>query len=417
MPSLNNTGDKPMPLEGIRVVEYGVFHAGPGASAILGDLGAEVIKIEEGKGDPERYWTETGGFDFAMPNGESIMHQISNRNKKGIWLDIKKEKGRKVLNRLVEASDVFVTNLRQSTKAALGIEYAAISEINPRIIHANVSGYGPEGPMSDYGAFDPLGQAQSGMMFVTGSEEPILLNLAVLDQTTAIAASHAILTALLHRERAGVGQELHISLYGTGIWFLYTNMVMNGCLSVPQIAWDRSKHSPLRNAFRCKDGKWIVTTHHLAEKYWPILCEVTGRSDLPDDPRFVDSARRRENCPDLIAIFDEIFAAKARDEWMGIFRAHGLLFSPAQQIEDVLNDPQALVNGYVVDFEHPALGKVKVPGYPVYFGANRADTCGVAPAIGEHTDLIMDQMGYSGEEIQVLKREGIIRASDRDPDP
>jgi crotonobetainyl-CoA:carnitine CoA-transferase CaiB-like acyl-CoA transferase len=248
--SSNNTMKKPMPLEGIRVVEYAVFHAGPGASAILGDLGAEVIKIEEGTGDPERYWIAVGGLDLSLPNGESIWFQISNRNKKGIYLDIKKEEGREIFLRLVKDADVFLTNLRKSTKESLGIDYATMARINPRIIHANVSGFGPEGPLSDLGAYDPMGQAQSGMMFATGKEEPALINLGVLDQATAIAASHAILTALFVRERHGVGQEVHVSLYSTGLWLLYSNIVMMGGLSVdPNDGWNRSLNSPLRNRF------------------------------------------------------------------------------------------------------------------------------------------------------------------------
>ena len=152
---------KEKPLDGIKVVEYGVFHAGPGGGAILGDLGAEVIKVENAAGDPLRHWTSVAGFDFSIGPNESLMHEISNRNKKAICLDIKTEEGKVVLHRLVEEADVFLTNLRKSTKKKLGIDYASLLKINPRIIHANVSGFGPEGPMADMGAFDPLGQAWS----------------------------------------------------------------------------------------------------------------------------------------------------------------------------------------------------------------------------------------------------------------
>ena len=188
--------DKPGPLEGIKVVEYGVFHAGPGCGAILGDLGADVIKIESGIGDPERYWTNVAGMDLTFENGASAIFEATNRNKKGIYLDIENAKGRDIFNRLVKEADVFLTNLRKSTKSVLGIDYGAISQINPGIIHANVSGYGPEGPMSDVGAFDSMGQASTGMMFVTATPEPAILRLGIMDQATAIAASHAILTAL-----------------------------------------------------------------------------------------------------------------------------------------------------------------------------------------------------------------------------
>jgi crotonobetainyl-CoA:carnitine CoA-transferase CaiB-like acyl-CoA transferase len=406
----NNENQKLMPLKGVRVVEYAVFHAGPGAGAILGDLGAEVIKIEEGTGDPERFWNTVGGMDLSLPNGESIWFQISNRNKKGICLDIKKEKGREIFHRLVKEADIFITNLRKSTKASMGLDYATISRINPKIIHANVSGYGPEGPFSDLGAYDPMGQARSGMMFTTGKEDPALINLGVLDQATAIAASHAILTALFFRERHGTGQEVHVSLYSTGLWLLYGNMLMMGGLSIdPNIEWSRSLNSPLRNRFCCKDGNWIIGTHHPEDKYWPSFCEATGQTAILRDPRFADDVCRVENCPELVAIFDKVFATKTRDEWMDIFRKHGLMFSPVQRLNEVFTDPQALINDYIVDFEDPALDKLKIPGYPIHFSKNRAGTRSFAPTLGEHTDLIMSQSGYTNEEIQRLKEEEVIR--------
>ena len=397
-----------MPLEGIRVVEYGVFHAGPGAGAILGDLGAEVIKIEEGRGDPERYWNNAGGVDFSMPDGESFMFHISNRNKRGIHLDIRKEKGRLIFHRLIEGADVFLSNLRKSTRNALGIDYETLSRVNPRIIHAGVSGYGPEGPDSDLGAFDPMGQARSGMMFVTGNEAPILQNLAVLDQATAISLSHAIITALFFRERQGVGQEVHVSLLSAGMWLQYTNMMMKGCMGIDQISSNRFRNSPLRNCFCCKDGKWIVGTHH-DERHWALMCEATGQTGLLKDPRFSEDAGRRARCPELIRLFDQAFATKTRDEWMDILLARGLMFCPVQSIQDVFKDPQALVNDYVVDFDHPVLGKVKIPGYPVHFSAARAGTRSAAPALGEHMDSILRQMGFTDGEIQDLKSEGVIR--------
>jgi hypothetical protein len=220
MENNKGAGNQNFPLEGLLVVEYGVFHAGPGASAILGDLGAEVVKIEDLTGDPERYWTKLAGMDMTMPNGESAMFQFSNRNKRSICLDINPAEGRGVFEKLVARADVFLTNLRRSTKKKLGIDYETLRSINSRMIHANVSGYGPKGFMSDMGAFDPLGLARSGMMFATGSPEPKALHIGILDQATAIAASHAMMTALFVRERTGRGQEVHVSLYSVGQWLM-----------------------------------------------------------------------------------------------------------------------------------------------------------------------------------------------------
>jgi crotonobetainyl-CoA:carnitine CoA-transferase CaiB-like acyl-CoA transferase len=401
---------KSMPLAGIKIVEYGVFHAGPGSTAILGDLGADIIKIESGFGDPERYWTKVAGIDMAMPNGESIMHEISNRNKRGIYLDIKTEKGREIFHRLVKDSDVFMTNLRKTTKQKLGIDYETLSKINPKIIHANVSGYGPEGPMSNIGAFDPLGQARSGLMFATGSSEPAMLHLGVLDQSTAIAASHAILTALLVKERQGIGQEIHVSLYSTALWMQHPNMVLASVLSVnPCVTGIRTQHSPLRNRFQCKDGNWIIGTHHPEEKYWSTFCRVMGKEALLEDRKYTDEAGRPVTSAELIEIFDTAFLEKSRDQWMEVFQPLGLMFCSVLHVKEIEKDPQAIVNDYVVPFDHPSLGKINIPGYPIHFSESKAGTRFSAPGIGEHTKEILEEIGYSLEEIEGLKEQEVVK--------
>lgn len=398
------------PLDGIRIVEYGVFHAGPGANAILGDLGAEVIKIETASGDPERYWTNVAGFDLSLKNGESIIFEASNRNKKGICLDIQKKKGREIFDRLIQEADVFLTNLRGSTQKRLNIDYETLAEINPQIIYAGVSGYGRLGSMSDLGAFDPLGQARSGMMFVTGTSEPAMIHLGILDQATAITVSHAILTALLFRERKGIGQEVHVSLYSTALWMQYINLLLTSVLSInPCITADRTRHSPLRNRFRCRDGKWILGTHHPEEKYWTTFCKATGQSGLLDDQRYTNESGGPVNFVELNRIFDEVFATRSRDEWMDIFQAHGLMFCSVQQIQEVPDDPQALANGYLMPFTHPDQGEITIPGYPVQFSNCQAGTRSAAPKLGEHTDLVLQNLGYSGHEIEKLKKGRVIQ--------
>lgn len=405
----NERQQETLPLEGITVVEYGVFHAGPGGGAILGDLGADVIKIEAPIGDAIRFWTKVGDVDMSGPSGNSLTFEVSNRNKRNICLNINTDKGREVLHRLVEKADVFLTNLRKSTKTKLGVDYAAIRKINPKIIHASVSGYGQEGPMQDIGAFDPLGQACSGMMFATGAETPAPLHIGILDQATAITLSHAIITALLARERKGIAQEVHVSLYGTALWLQHINLMLANTLKInPCVSSDRSKHSPLRNVFCCKDGRWVMCTHHPEEKYWETFCRLMGTPELATDPNFTDENGRPKNVSELNARFDEIFLTRTLDEWMADFMANHLMFAPIQRIMEVENDPQALSNGFVRPADYPGFGEIGVPGYPVYFSECQPEIHRRAAEKGEQTDEIMAGLGFDAETVAALKKEGVI---------
>lgn len=402
----------PGPLAGVRIVECAVWHAGPGASAILADMGAEVIKVETLAGDPERSQVSLGALDFASIDDPewSFLFELSNRNKKGICLDINTAKGREIFTRLIETADVFLTNLRKTTKPKLGIDYASIAALNPRIVHANVSGFGPEGAMSDVGAFDPMGQAISGMVFLTGPDEPVLLQSVILDQMTAIAASHAILSALFVRERHGTGQEVHVSLYGSAIWLMHSNMLAAGIFKEnPMTQWDRSRNSPLRNCFKCSDGKWLMGTNHPEQKFWPQFCRVTEQPQLEHDRRYATLQARAEHAPELVEFYDQLFMSRTRDEWIELLQSAGLMFAPVQHLDEVLRDPQALANDYIVDFEHPRLGSIKMPGYPVQFSANDAGTHAPAPRLGEHTQLVLADLGYSAEQFEQLRQEQVVK--------
>jgi crotonobetainyl-CoA:carnitine CoA-transferase CaiB-like acyl-CoA transferase len=248
------------------------------------------------------------------------------------------------------------------------------------------------------------------MMFVTGSPEPKMLHMGLLDQATSIALSHAVITALFVRERRGIGQEVHVSLYSTALWIQYANLLLSNLLSTdPSVTTTRYHHSPLRNAFCCGDGGWILGTHHPEERYWQSFCEATGKSELLDDPHFTDELGRPIHYAELIEIFDQVFATRTRDEWMEVFQERGLMFCSVQHISEVTSDPQALANDYVVPFDHPTLGTVKLPGYPVTFSACHAGTRRAAPSLGQHTDEVLREIGYEDSEMETLREEGVIK--------
>lgn len=257
--------------------------------------------------------------------------------------------------------------------------------------------------MSDLGAFDPLGLARSGMMFVAGKDEPLLIHIGILDQATSIALSHAIITALFVRERRGIGQEIHVSLFGTGQWLMHPTLMIGNLLSVePVIHHDRKEHSPLRNFFRCRDGEWIIGAHHPEEKYWERFCAASGQLHLISNPRYESLELRAAHSAELVEYFDDVFSRKTRDEWMEIFLKAGLMFCSIQHADEVKKDPQAIVNQYSVDFDDPDLGKIQIPGFPIHYSACSAGTRSLAPKLGEHTSEVLLQHRYTESEIEAL---------------
>ncbi len=400
------------PLEGIRVLELGMFHAGPGGAAILGDLGAEVIKIEQpGEGDPIRKLKRVGSVVFELQGGDSIWNEAANRSKKSVTINLNKAKGREAIYRLVSKADVFIATLRRPALEKMKISYPDLAKINPKLIYAHVSGFGPKGPDRNAGAFDYQGQGRSGMMYSVGEPQmtPLVSQFGIVDQTTSIMVSHAIITALLARERSGIGQEVHISLLGTALFMLYCNVTtaLIGGFEIPR--HQRSTEYAMRNYYKCADDKWLIMTLPPFEKYWQALCPALGHPELENDERFDTTEKRFDNSSQLIVLLDEIFASRPREEWLNILTQHDLPVSPVHRLTELKDDPQILENDYIVDFEHPRLGKIKIPGYPVHFSESWAGTTTCAPQLGEHTEAVLAEIGgYSHQEITEMSAEGVI---------
>jgi len=400
------------PLKGIRVLELGIFQVGPSAACILGDMGAEVIKIEPPGGDLQRHLVQLYTPSLGLPNGSNMYFETLNRNKKSIALDLTKESAREVVYRLVRTADVFIQNYRRGVAERLGVDYATLSRHNPRLVYASATGYGPRGEDSYRPGIDPIGQARSGLMMAVGEPDmpPVFVREGLVDQTTSITMVYGILAALLERERTGEGQEVNVSLLGSVMSLMVLNFavaLMRG-RELPRIP-RRAARNPLFNYYRCADGKWLMLALFDANRFWPDFCRLVGLEELENDPRFKDFESRAEHCEELIEILDRLFASRPREEWLEILGRHpDFVFSPVNTVTEAAQDPQARANDYVVEFDHPELGRIRMPGFPVTFGRTPCALRSRAPKLGEHTEEVLRELGYSEGEILKLRREGAI---------
>ncbi len=404
------------PLEGIRVLNWTQFTPSS-AGAILGDLGADVIKIEHPqRGDAYRGMAAMYGEAMSMVGGRHAGFEAINRNQRSITLNLKSERGRQLLYRLVQKADVFITNFDEEVAKSLGADYDNVSQVNPTIIYAVSSNYGPRGPWAGRRGFDQTAQAHSGLMYAMGERdfpEPVQTVGGICDQMTATVLALGILAALVARERYGIGQRIDVSLFGS---MLHLQAIGLSVASLRGRSWARHSRTrtrnPLTNHYRCADGKWIMFAEIQADRFWPEFCRALGLEHLEKDPRFATAmGGRRQNAEELIRILDETLAQKPRDEWLRIFEEQKVRFaySPVQDYQEVLHDPQALENGYLVDFHHPVAGQVRLVGHPVHYSKTPARIQREAPEFGQHTEEVLNQLlGLSWEEIAQLREEGAI---------
>ena len=401
-----------MPLEGCRVIDWTIWQQGPVCSAMLGDLGADVIKIEERiGGDPGRGMAKMSGIDMAdKPN---FYFEANNRNKRGITVDLKKPEGREIVYRLVETADVFVQNFRQGVAERLGLGYADLKQRNPRLIYATATGYGPLGPESGDPSFDQLGLARSGIMFAAGEPDmpPLAIAGGIADQMGAIMLAYGVLAALLARERFGVGQAIDGSHLGS-------MMALQGLSVSARLMWGfaiprmprKYQANPLWNHYQCQDGRWICLGMLQPDRYWTDFTRAIGQPELATDERFVDLRVRAANAGAAIEILDAAFATKPLAEWMKILRAGGdFIFCQVNAVDDLPDDPQVKANDYVVDFDHPRFGPTQVIGLPVQLSETPGSIRRPAPEFGEHTEEILTEvLGYSWEQVGELKDREVI---------
>lgn len=399
-------------LEGIRVVDWTVWHQGPFSTALLTDLGAEVIHIEQrGQGDPLRGLKRGLGIPMDV-KGRHLVFEDVNYSKKGIALDLEKPQGRKIVQQLVKKSDVFVTNIRKKAIEKYGLDYESLSKDNPQLVYALATGFGTKGPEAEAPLLDLSAMARSGIMFSAGLEgtPPTPVGVTVGDRIGGIFLSYGILAALLARQRTGEGQKIEASLVGSLIALQgvpVASTLIHGS-DFPRMNRDAAAN-PLYNFYQCQDGEWIALGMLQSDRYWQSFCQVIGMPELEKDPRFQDFVARQKNSRELVKILDKVFVTKKFEEWEGILRAGDFIFSKINKLSDLAKDPQILANGYITDWAHPAMGPIKCIGYPIEFSKSPLTPRAAAPEIGQDTEQVLaDICGYSWEEIGELKKQEVI---------
>lgn len=411
------------PLENIKVVELATMAAAPMAGRLLADWGADVIHVEHPvTGDPWRTWLTQGGLELP-PKLSYHFWENYNRNKRSLTLDISQEKGLKVLYKLIEDADVFLTNRRPYELVKYHLKYEDLSRLNKRLIFGSLTGFGRKGPDKDAPGQDTIAfWARTGFMYQLqqrGTAPPSsgYRTLAAGDKTSAMTMACGILLALLAREQSGVGQEVDVSLLNTGIFTqVPLALHLGGYEEIYEtqeeyeagLRREREDVSPLHISFETRDRRWLQLSLAPSDRYWPQFCRAIGMENLERDPRFDSIESRIENQPALLKILEEMFLTGTLAEWVGQFEGVDLLWSPIKSPKEVLQDPQVLANDYIVPFNHPEFGDINVIANPIKHSKTPATLRTPAPEFSQHTEEILLELGYTWEDIEELSAEGTI---------
>jgi crotonobetainyl-CoA:carnitine CoA-transferase CaiB-like acyl-CoA transferase len=399
------------PLDGITVLDLTRHMAGPFATQMLSDYGAEVIKVESAPhGDPSR---RTG---TAFVGDESGLFLIWNRGKRSLALDTRSDAGRSVLRRLAERADVLIENYRPGTAAEMGLDFETLQQTNPRLIYVALSAFGGSGPWAEDPGTDPVVQAMSGVMSVTGEPDggPLLVGVPIADYSGAMNAVQAILLGLLARDRNGEGQFIEISMLSALMSSLTTRLA-SYWFGGEEPGRHGSEHSVVApyQAFRTADG-WAVAGVWGAGDAWPRFCEAIDRTDLVEHPDFADNPRRVANREALNALLHPIFASRTTAEWRDRFHDARALFGPVHTIPEAVAQEQVAHSGLVTGVEHPTLGEIPALKPPIELSRTPGEIASPPPLLGEHSAEILVEAGYDDGEIRELIAAGVIRIASAD---
>ena len=390
-------------LSGYRVLDLSILVQGPQAAAMLHDLGAEVTKIELPEvGDLGRWLT------VAIDDDRSPYVEANNRGKRSVTLDLRTAGGKRALMRLVEAVDILIHNFVPGTVEEWGIDYDALKKINPSLIYAAGSTFGPQGPNSQREGADMVGQAEGGVVSVTGHDDghPTIVGAVIGDHFGAQNLITGILAALVHRERTGVGQRVDVSLVGSAIFAQSSEMTYT-MLSGKSPGRPNNNHPILRGlVHRCPTSDGYIYLLGIPEHLWNDFALCLDREDLVDDPRFATLVPALEDVETLRTIIDDVFPSRTTEEWEQRLRSAGQRYGRVKTYEEVVSDDTNLANGYIVQVEHPTYGSISVVGNPIGMSETPTRVGVVAPELGEHTEEVLLEAGFTWEEIDQMRTDG-----------
>jgi crotonobetainyl-CoA:carnitine CoA-transferase CaiB-like acyl-CoA transferase len=393
------------PLEGIRVIDLTRVLAGPYCTQALADAGADVVKVEEpGRGDDTRGW----GPPFL--NGESAYFLSVNRGKRGLTLNLKHERGRAILWRLLEGADVLIENFRPGALDRLGFSWDELRRRLPRLVYASISGYGPDGPWGGRPGYDAVVQGEGGLMSVTGPEggDPCKVGASVADVVAGMTAFQGILLALLRRERTGEGARVDVSLLESLLSIL-TYQASAHLLAGEEPRRLGNRHPSLApyETFAAADGHVIVGVG--SEPLWRAFCDALGRHELSADPRFATNRLRVESYGALRAELAPLLAARPVAHWLERFEAAGVPCGRVRSVPEALEGPQVAARGLLLELAHPRAGRSRYVGSPIHLDGAGRGSLRPPPLLGEHTDEVLsERLGLGGEEVAALRRDGIV---------
>lgn len=395
----------PRALQGLKVLDMSRQLAGPGCAMMLGDLGADVIKIERaGVGDETRAW----GPPFV--NGESAYFLCTNRNKRSLTLNLKDDRGAAIARRLAEQSDVMIENFRIGRLTEMGLGYEDLKPKNPGLIYCSISGFGHTGPDQNLPGYDFMIQARGGFMSITGEPEghPTKVGVAIADIAAGLFSNSAILAALYAREKTGRGQHIDTALLDAQIALLANVGSSALCTGEPPQRYGNAHPNVVPyQTFPTADGHLALAIGN--DGQWTRFCQAAGKPEWPKDARFSTNPQRVVNRDALIDLMIDFFKGKTTSEWLALCAENDVPAGPVNTVDKVFEDPQALARGMLVEMDHPTVGTARLAGSPMNLSETPVEIRRPPPLLGEHTDEILtEQLGCTVEEVDTLRRDGVV---------